>query len=259
MNNTDMLVDFTKNLALPFNWTKSLAIKLATTNAARDNTVKCYSPFNKLIECLAFVQRHQRYLGTQMELTFETPKPPRSLYMCRDRSSKRQVFFFDTVNVCRQQGEFGDFFVLSWDSMHEHLAWCGKYMARHLGETDYSMQLQESSYVNLPKSNQITARSLLARTFFDIKRQNNQYLYAAGELLHDTPVIVEPFTLQQFDSEFEELGRKVSFLMGAVIEGVKENESFTELFVPVENNKKIQEKTYSLVVKPMIFFKVQND
>nr|AJR20309.1 dbp1 [Lymantria dispar multiple nucleopolyhedrovirus] len=96
-----------------------------------------------------------------------------------------------------------------------------------------------------------TSRELLARKFYRIARADNLPLYLSGELL--ARARARPVPVDRLDST---LAAPFEALMLAAVDGVRENKAGVEY--KSVNNKTYRCKTFSLAIKPVLFFIVDD-
>ncbi|ADD73742.1 DBP [Lymantria xylina nucleopolyhedrovirus] len=96
-----------------------------------------------------------------------------------------------------------------------------------------------------------TSRELLARKFYRIARADNLPLYLSGDLL--TRARARSLPVDALNSK---LAAPFEALMLAVVDGVRDNK--TDVEYKSVNNKTYRCKTFSLAIKPVLFFIVDD-
>ncbi|AXS67677.1 dbp [Cryptophlebia peltastica nucleopolyhedrovirus] len=233
--------------------------------------VNCQTEFNQnqletalgfLETCNNFSRWESRlYPKIDDKITIETPKAPRVVYNVgyHVKGGAIPFYFFDTVKMKRYKSTFGEFFILRWSNINRHNMIYSNIMSQYFKEDQ--IKLQDCSIINAPDENN-PGKISFVRKFYDIKQHSNETVYSTGDLVKS--VVCEPFTVERYNDLFafqQEGGeqaqpsQEVDLYMGAIIEGFKQSKNETTL--ESVNNKKYQEKTYSLAIKPMIFFNIE--
>jgi ssDNA binding protein len=229
--------------------------------------VRSKTAFNKLFECLSFLQQSlsikqyydQLYPEPNKNIIILKPTSPRVVFKVGMliKGGSLPFYFFDFVKLKRFTGPYGEFFTFQWRSQLLHNGIYSTIITKFKG-WDEQLKMQDIVYVNVPPASSYSNRMALVRKFFDIKREHNEHVYMTGQLCKS--INCEPFTLDRFNDLFCQLpdqkcSNEVEMLVGAVIEGFKQSKD--EIEYETVNNKKVQEKTFSLAVKPEIFFLIE--
>ncbi|AYN45074.1 dbp [Alphabaculovirus alterspexiguae] len=264
---------FTRQLT----WIDKLCYNLDMKNLT---VLRCETAFNKLFESLNFL-RDSVSLDQCMKTDFTPeisdrivivqPVSPRIVYTVGKlvKGGAMPFYFFDFVKIRLCSGKYGHFFSVTWTKQYIHNELFGKLIIKYNNWDDDTMKLQNVAYVNF-KNNSLSAKTALARKFFDIKYEQNQKNYMTGHLAK--AVVCEPFSVDRFDELFKfetstttaqskdgtvqsSCSEEVEMLAGIIIEGFKQSKE--DMKLETVTSKKLQEKTYSLSIKPMVFFKIE--
>ncbi|QAT90412.1 DNA binding protein [Spodoptera exempta nucleopolyhedrovirus] len=261
---------FTRQLT----WIDTLCYNLDSKNLT---VLRCETAFNKLFESLNFL-RESVSLDQCMKTDFTPeisdrivivqPVSPRVVYTVGKlvKGGAMPFYFFDFVKVRRCTGKFGQFFSITWSKQYIHNEAFGKLIIKYNNWDDDTMKLQNVAYVNFP-GNSLSKKTAFVRKFFDIKYEQNQRNYMTGRLAK--AVVCEPFTVERFDDLFKfetptpqqndaaqsSSSDEIEMLAGIVVDGFKQSKEDVKL--ETVTSKKLQEKTYSLSIKPMVFFKIE--
>jgi predicted RNase H-related nuclease YkuK (DUF458 family) len=168
-------------------------------------------------------------------------------------------FFFDIAHVRRHRSVYGEFLTVRWDNIHEHNRMFSNVMQMYLQES--SLKLQHNVIIDMPSDANMTKKLEFVRKFFLISKKKNPLVFCSGDLLRT--LIAEPYTVDRFEDKFEftfdekeRPSEEVSLIMGAVIEGVKRSRNEIQ-YTTVNSRKPISEQQYSLAIKPMVFFEIE--
>ncbi|QYC92713.1 DNA-binding protein 1 [Trabala vishnou gigantina nucleopolyhedrovirus] len=185
-------------------------------------------------------------------------------------TAPRCVYVFEKIVLVTRVNSAGEFFSITWPNIHNTIDMYKKALADHLKIPE--MIINDFVYANAPNRLSLCAKTTFARSVFRIKRASNEVIYNTGQLTNDkgdgggddgggggggsfsAPLVVEPMTANEYDALFP-VNRSVELIMGAIIEGVKECKSEIELHNA--NNKVTKTKTFSLAIKPMIYFHME--
>ncbi|AKC91746.1 dbp-1 [Lambdina fiscellaria nucleopolyhedrovirus] len=265
-------------------WLQRLVHILQHDFSRRISVFECGSRYQKLNECLAFLKTHrsfeeylleeknkriafQRRCGDYNNRSFVSATPLKvvggkrngvggdattRLYRVAVANSKfraQPLYFFDKVEVRLQTNNYGNYFSITWPGMYKIIHEYAAAVAVHLKQP--FVLVNKIVYANAPFNR--VACAVQTQQFFNITRDLNEIIYSSGQLL--TKVYLEPMISEYYDNLFSRNDNKVELLMGALIEGVKQNP--TEHEYTTINNKTFKEKTFSLAIKPMIFINVQ--
>lgn len=243
-----------------------------THNLQKKNltVLRCHTPFNKLFESLGFLNESisleswidKLYPQVNDKVVIEPLKPPKLTYKIGVlvKGGMFHFYFFDMVKMKRYKSVYGEFFMITWPNMHVHNKIFGNIMKNHLQEEN--LKLQNSVLVNLPEDNVSYANKMMfVRKFFNITQSLNEKVFSTGDLVKS--VRCEPFTVDTFNDVFQfesntdppKPSEEVEMLMGALIEGVKISKNETQF--ETVTGKKLFEKSYSLSIKPMVFFRIE--
>ncbi|ACF05319.1 dbp [Adoxophyes orana nucleopolyhedrovirus] len=249
-------------------WAEKMIYNLS--KGKNSSVVNCLTSFhqNQLKMSLDFVNttynfaqyENQLYPEPISKITVEAPKAPKLTYNVgyHVKGGAVPFYFFDTVILKRFKSTFGEFLTIKWSNINKHNKVYSNIMLKYFSEE--MCRLQESCVINLPDDSNL-AKIPFVRKFYDIRKCMNQTVYSTGDLIKS--VVCEPFGVERFNNlfEFEYDGnevrpsKEVEMYMGAIIEGFRQSKNEKQL--ENLNNKKIQEKTYSLAIKPMIFFYIE--
>ncbi|AKN81008.1 Single-stranded DNA binding protein [Lonomia obliqua multiple nucleopolyhedrovirus] len=163
--------------------------------------------------------------------------------------------FVDYGKIKRAKSVHGNFFSIQWNGIHYFNKIYSNIMEQYFKD-DLPFKMESSVCLNLPEK--VSEREILLRKFYNISRENNMKIYSSGELL--CPVQTERVSMHQFDEMFEMnktegSSQEVEMLICAVVEGVKYGK--IETAMRDINNKKYYEKMYSLAIKPILFFNIE--
>ncbi|AKR17285.1 DBP [Urbanus proteus nucleopolyhedrovirus] len=240
-----------------------------TFNLRRNNhsVMCCYTPFNKLFECLSFssqcVSLHKSfnllYPNVSDEIVIEPPKNHlKTTYNIgmHITGGYLNFYFYDWVKVRRCKSVYGNFLSLSWTNISQHNKMFGHVFKQYMDIKD--LKLSNNVIVNMPVDEKLNTKIMFVTKFFDITVKNNEMIYTSNDLIHS--VVSTPFSVQRFDELFafnadDKPSNEIEMLMGAIVEGIKVGKNDTMLMTV--NKKMINEKSYSLAIKPMIFFKFE--
>ncbi|AUV65401.1 DBP-2 [Alphabaculovirus myunipunctae] len=195
------------------------------------------------------------------QIVINKPKSPRVVYQVGKllKGGMSQYYFFDYVRVKRAEGNFGQYLSMTWPNQYLHNDAIANVIIKYKKWDVNSMKLQDITYINIPNNTTVAGKMAFARKFFDIRQQCNKSNFMSGEL--KKKVVCEQFSVERFDEVFAFEGETktsadVRLLAGVIIEGFKQSKEETDY--ETVNCKTIQEKTYSLSVRPMVFFKIEN-
>ncbi|AAZ38305.1 ORF-139 [Agrotis segetum nucleopolyhedrovirus A] len=255
----------TPTMTRELTWVDKLRYNLDAKNLT---VLRCTTAFNKLFECLSFLRESQSidqcisdFLPeVSKDIVIVRPKSPRVVYQVGKliKGGAMPFYFFDFCKIRRASGNYGEYFTMSWAKQYAHNeAFANLIIQFKRWECD-AMKLQNVTYVNLPSSDSYASKSVFVRKFFDIKQEHNQRNYMTGRLVK--AVVCEPFTVERFDELFKyegdaKVSAEVEMLVGVQIEGFKQSKE--DMDFETVNSKTLQEKTYSLAVKPMVFFNIE--
>ncbi|AWW14373.1 dbp-1 [Hyposidra talaca nucleopolyhedrovirus] len=232
-------------------WQSKLLHKL-NTSKQWNNIITCSTFFNKLDEmltqlghCEAWNERlsldikRTRQYGNSTVYLLETPV--RGL-------SASSVYIFTKINVTRCVGQFGEYLRIQWRETEPFHIACTMALQKHLDclcivQPHYNYNVSDDSF----------DKSVLARQFFRIPRDLNSAVFMTGKLNETRPLKTIPFDVSTYNDTLL-LNHSVEFMMGAIIEGVREHIA-KEKITQLNNNKAIDKKTYTLGLKSMLFFK----
>nr|AIW01539.1 DNA binding protein [Spodoptera frugiperda multiple nucleopolyhedrovirus] len=246
-------------------WVDLLLYNLQAKNIT---VLRCEAAFNKLFDCLTFLEQglcidtHMDEFEPEIskEIIILKPKPPRVVYNVGKvvRGGSKPFFFFDYAKVKRCVGNFGEFLSISWSNQYIHNKAYGKVIIKYKDFDCDSMKLQDGAIVNLPGDDTPSKKTIIVRKFFDVFQHRNERVYMTGRLVKR--INCDPFTIERFNKVFEfetdtKSSAEVDMLVGIQIDGFKQSKEEVEF--ETVNNKKVQERTYSLAIRPMIFIKIE--
>ncbi|ACH88670.1 Dbp-2 [Helicoverpa armigera multiple nucleopolyhedrovirus] len=232
---------------------------------------------SKLFENLGFLRESiniddniSEFLPTvSQNIVITRPKSPRVVYQVGKLCKGGMIpfFFFDYVRVTAAESTFGNYLSMNWSNMYLHNEAFAKLIIEFKRWECDTMKLKNVVYVNMPAGitnpadahNNVAAKAAFTRKFFDIKQKSNEQNFMTGEL--KKKIVCEQFTQDRFREVFkfqnadDKTSSEVQMLAGVLIEGFKQSKEDTDY--ETVNCKTLQEKTYSLSVKPMVFFNIE--
>ncbi|CDG72604.1 DNA binding protein dbp1 [Spodoptera exigua multiple nucleopolyhedrovirus] len=247
-------------------WVDELRYNLQAKNLT---VLRCDVAFNKLFECLSFLRESlplDNYLDSFLpqvaaDIGILKPKAPAVVYLVGMlvKGGVEPFYVFDMAKVRRCMSNFGEFLSIRWSKQYIHNDAYANVIIKYKGFDCDKMKLQNSACVNLPSDDAVGRKTTFVRKFFDIKHHNNEKNYMTGRLIKS--VKCEPFTVKRFNElfQFEQDSKssdEVDMLVGIQIDGFKQGKNDIE-FDTLVNNKKVSEKSYSLAIKPMVFFHIE--
>lgn len=264
-DNQMLCVFKTPTMTRELTWVDKLRYNLDAKNLT---VLRCTAAFNKLFECMSFLRESlsiDQCLAdflpeVSKEIVIVKPKSPRVVYTVGKliKGGAMPFYFFDFCKIKRSVGNYGEFFSISWPKQYMHNEAFARVIVQYKRWECETMKLQNVAYVKLPSNDAFSSKVAFVRKFFDITQQQNQRNYMTGRLAKS--VVCEPFTVERFDEvfKFEEDSKssaEVEMLVGVQIEGFKQSKEDVEF--ETVNCKTLQEKTYSLSIKPMVFFNIE--
>lgn len=178
----------------------------------------------------------------------------------KDWRTIRHYYLFDKARVRLVQGPFGEFLSIKFNKMDRIIEFFCNMVAPKLG----SIVLRDASITtNVPASGAVASRLAYLRKFFKISRAANQSLYATGQI--NGKIVADAWSGDQFDTLLRlEAGgnsqyrcsQEIELIVGVVVEGVRISKKKSAL--ETVYNKPLEEETFSLIVKPAVFFSIEN-
>ncbi|AIE47852.1 dbp [Peridroma alphabaculovirus] len=255
----------TPTITRELTWTDKLRYNLDAKNLT---VLRCDTAFNKLFDALAFLRESMSIDQCIDEIL---PKPSNDIIILKPKSTGvvyqvgKQIkggimpfYFFDFVKIRRARGQFGEYLSMRWPKQYMHNEAMSSIIRAYKHWGCQIMKMQNVVYSNLPGPEAYTNKMSFVRKFFDIKPEHNQRVFMTGQLCKS--VVCEPFTVERFDKLFkiEPEGKvpseEVEMLVGVQIEGFKISKNDVE-YATIDNSS-VQDKNYSLAVKPMVFFHI---
>ncbi|ACI28847.1 agip146 [Agrotis ipsilon multiple nucleopolyhedrovirus] len=264
-DNKMLCVFKTPTIARASKWVDQFRYNLEMKNLT---VLRCNTAFNKLFDCMSFLRESLSLEHNISDLLPEVskdivivkPTAPRVVYQVGKhiKGGSMPFYFFDFCKIKRSEGNFGEFFTMSWPKQYMHNEAFARVIVTYKRWECETMKLQNVAYVKLPSNEAYLSKSMFVRKFFDIKQEQNQRNYMTGRLVKS--VVCEPFTVERFNSVFKfekdsKSSAEVEMLVGVQIEGFKQSKE--EVHFETVDNKTLQEKTYSLSIKPMVFFHIE--
>jgi ssDNA binding protein len=262
-NGNKMLCIFkTPTMTRDVTWMDKLRYNLNEKNLTVMNyNGKVFESLGFLRESLSIDDNINDFLpDVSTEIVVNKPKAPRVVFQVGKllKGGMRQYYFFDFVRVKRAEGNFGQYLSITWPNQYLHNEAFARLIIAYKRWDCETMKLQNVTYVNMPNNMSAASKTAFARKFFDIRQEQNQQNYMTGQL--KKKIVCEHFSLERFDEvfKFEEDSKcsaEIQMLAGVVIEGFKQSKEDTDY--ETVNCKTLQEKTYSLSIKPMVFFNIE--
>ncbi|ADB84466.1 Dbp-1 [Apocheima cinerarium nucleopolyhedrovirus] len=258
--NDNNLIIFDKNnrhQTRPLQWTSLLIDKLNYKDNVK-NVIVCNTFLNKLADELANVSKTncESIMDVSLRssmLSVTTPATLRKLYSIKKGFGKtaKQLYFFDRVNIVRKTNDWTEYLTMSWSGLHRINYLCGKALEAHLKRP---VAIQNCVHLNVCQNNDKGSvnKILFVRKFYNITRANNQLIHSTGQL--NKTIVAEMFNVNQFEKLFVK-GKAVEMIVGAKIDGIIEGKRAH----PIEtvHNKIVNECTFSLSIKPIVFFNIE--
>ncbi|QEI03488.1 DBP [Spodoptera cosmioides nucleopolyhedrovirus] len=247
-------------------WVDELRYNLQAKNLT---VLRCNATFNKLWECLSFLREAlplDDYIDhflpeASPKIGILKPKPPAVVYLVGMlvKGGSTPFYVFDTAKVRRCLSGYGEFLSIRWSKQYLHNDAYANIIIKYKGFECDSMKLQNSACVNLPNDESVAKKTTFVRKFFDIKQEGNEKNYMTNRLMKS--VQCEPFTVNRFNELFKfeadsKSSDEVDMLVGIQIDGFKQGKDEIE-YDTLVNNKKVSERSYSLAIKPMVFFHIE--
>jgi hypothetical protein len=266
-NDQRLCVFKTPSVTRAVTWVDELRYNLQAKNLT---VLRCDVAFNKLFECLSFLRESlplDSYLDhflpqVAADIGILKPKPPAVVYLVGMlvKGGVEPFYVFDMAKVRRCMSNFGEFLSIRWSKQYIHNDAYANVIIKYKGFECDKMKLQNSACVNLPNDDAVARKTTFVRKFFDIKHHNNEKNYMTGRLVKS--VKCEPFTVKRFNDlfKFEQDSKssdEIDMLVGIQVDGFKQGKLDIE-FDTLVNNKKVSEKSYSLAIKPMVFFHIED-
>ncbi|QNV47844.1 DNA-binding protein [Alphabaculovirus altersperidaniae] len=264
-DNKMLCVFKTPSITRTLTWIDSLRYNLQAKNLT---VLRCSVAFNKLFDCLAFLRESlpiDDYIDlflpeVSKEIVILKPKPPAIVYLVGKlmKGGSTPFYLFDTAKIKRCLSNYGEFLSISWSRQYLHNEAYANVIMKYKDFECDSMKLQTAACVNLPGDEAVSKKTTFVRKFFDIKQENNERNYMTGRLVKS--VQCEPFTVKRFNDLFKfeadsKSSDEVEMLVGIQIDGFKQSKD--EIEFETVNNKKVSERSYSLAIKPMVFFNIE--
>ncbi|ACI47498.1 DNA binding protein [Spodoptera litura nucleopolyhedrovirus II] len=246
-------------------WVDELRYNLQAKNLT---VLRCSVAFNKLWECLSFLREAlplDDYIDHFLpepspKIGILKPKPPAVVYLVGMlvKGGSTPFYVFDTAKVRRCMSGYGEFLSIRWSKQYLHNDAYANVIIKYKDFECDTMKLQNSACVNLPNDESVATKTAFVRKFFDIKQDGNEKNYMTNRLMKS--VQCEPFTVKRFNDLFKFEGdskssNEVDMLVGIQIDGFKQGKY--EIEYELVNNKKVSERSYSLAIKPMVFFHIE--
>lgn len=258
--NDDNLIIFDKNnrhQTKPLQWTSLLINKLNYKENVK-NAIVCNTFLNKLADELTNVSKtnYESIMNSSLTASMLSVTPPstlRKLYNVKKGTGKtaKQLYFFDKVNIVRNTNNWTEYLTMSWSGLHRINDLCAKALEAHLKRP---VTIQNVIYLNVSNLNdkEPVNKILFVRKFFNITRANNESIYSTGRL--NKTIVAEMCDVNQFEQLFVK-GKSVQVIVGAKIDGILEGKRAQ----PIEtvHNKIVNECTFSLAIKPIVFFNIE--
>ncbi|AXU41723.1 DBP [Spodoptera eridania nucleopolyhedrovirus] len=256
----------TPTVTRSISWVDELRYNLQAKNLT---VLRCNVAFNKLWECLAFLREAlplDDYIDhflpqVSPSIGILKPKPPAIVYLVGMlvKGGSTPFYVFDTAKVRRCMSNFGEFLSIRWSKQYLHNDAYANIIIKYKGFDCDTMKLQNSACVNLPSDDCVARKTTFVRKFFDIKQEGNEKNYMTNRLMKS--VQCEPFTVNRFNELFKfeadsKSSDEVDMLVGIQIDGFKQGKDEIE-YDTLVNNKKVSERSYSLAIKPMVFFHIE--
>ena len=147
-----------------------------------------------------------------------------------------------------KKNQYGSYFVVKWSNQMKHNEFFAKAMSYYFKEPT---TLQDNVFLSVPSD--AFGKFTYVRNFYKIPRADNEMIHVSGQLFQT--VVAKPISVEEFDDVFD--GERADYrdlIMAATILGFKEKQ--IELH-QATTNKCVQEKSLSLVIKPMVVFIVE--
>nr|WUR10833.1 DBP-2 [Calliteara abietis nucleopolyhedrovirus] len=236
-------------------WCEQLAQKLSS-GCAPGALIECSVFLNSLNDqlsptatccCVANINR----------LKIVTANASTQMYRIRNVNgcNTSAVYFFDLVNIVKRSNSCGNYLSVTWPGLHKLNALYAKPMKLQLSD---NLVLQERIFVAMPSNrdaSSVAAATVFARKFFHVDASLNREVICTGVLAHRKIQISPVNVTALYESVLME-NRRVRAIMGAIVDGVKQNNSKPLVLHTLNNKGSSEVKTFSLIVKPMIFIRV---
>ncbi|AKC91730.1 dbp-2 [Lambdina fiscellaria nucleopolyhedrovirus] len=205
------------------------------------------------------------YPDVHKEISIMKPTAPRVVYQMgmHVRGGLMSFYFFDEASVRLVNGKHGVFMKVRWSQISQHNQIMAKLIGMYNSWENDLIKMQEDIIINLPDEENVASRKEFVKMFYSISAAKNKRVFARGIKNSKIPVECDMFTYEQFFSMFELRKEKaeirpsdeIKMIMGAVIEGFKVSKNEMEL--ETVHNVKIKEHQFSISIKPICFFYVE--
>nr|ANS70915.1 DNA binding protein-2 [Lymantria dispar multiple nucleopolyhedrovirus] len=230
-----------------------------------DKSVVCDSPFNGLDESLArwrikCVPSSCRiddnpFAGAKLVASKNTDDDENALWyrLCTASAATNKKFsVFDPV-VVELRADAYKIHWPRWQLLYKHCL--SDLVEEHDGAGGgNNWSLEDCAFVERPDKQNVTARTMLARKFFAIRRADNLPLYVSGDLL--TKVRARAIEPCELDAAFASR-RLVNAYMLSSVDGIVKSRNVVELQSIDKNNKTYKYITFLPMIKPIAFFIIE--
>ncbi|QBQ01621.1 dbp [Hyphantria cunea granulovirus] len=243
---------------------------LSTLNQQDSTALQCLSQFNTLRNRLTFMNDclPMHKLGELITFDDQGNIIVDDKLVCKKMMGKQKIlydigfkkrggllhyFVWDRCVVRLCDGQYGNFLSVEGDGYPLFKNTLQKLMGKKFGED--MVKISKIKVFNVPDRDEVASRHDMMHKFFVASADDN--VMNASTNNSREPTIVTPMSVEQFDRLFKieknkKVGQDVTFLVGAVLKGVEECKSESEI-TTFNSNNLLADSCFVMNIVPEIF------